>query len=30
MVTQDVIISARRLNKTFIGENKRPNPCCAT
>lgn len=26
MVTQDVIISARRLNKTFIGENKRPKP----
>lgn len=26
MLTQDVIISARRLNKTFIGENKRPTP----
>lgn len=26
MVTQEVIISASRLNKTFIGENKRPKP----
>ncbi len=26
MLTQEVIISARRLNKTFIGENKRPTP----
>ena len=26
MLTQEVIISASRLNKTFIGENKRPKP----